>query len=94
MNNNGGEAKPADFEAVKIRLEEIARTIDDESLSLDEALDLYEEAVKLGLQASDLLETGIVVSEEPAETSDDTSAESSDVNSDAAPEAPSSVSAD
>lgn len=51
--------QPNQFEAVKARLEEIARQVDDESLSLDQALDLYEEAVKLGLQASDLLETGI-----------------------------------
>ena len=65
MSDNGGEIKPADFGAVKNRLEEIARTIDSEDLSLDEALDLYEEAVKLGLQASDLLETGIVVQDEP-----------------------------
>ena len=57
----------SEFEAVKTRLEEIAEAVDDENLSLDEALDLYEEAVKLGLQASDLLEVGIVVEEEAAE---------------------------
>ena len=56
--------QPNEFEAVKARLEEIANEVDDESLSLDEALDLYEEAVKLGLQASNLLEVGIVVEEE------------------------------
>ena len=55
------------FEAVKNRLAEIADAVDDESLSLDAALDLYEEAVALGLQASDLLETGIVVPEETEE---------------------------
>lgn len=56
------QQKP-DFESVKARLSEIADVIDDESLSLDDALDLYEEAVALGLQASDLLETGVVVPE-------------------------------
>ena len=55
-------AEPAvDFAAVKTRLAEIAEAVSDESLPLDEALDLYEEAVALGLQASDLLETGIAV---------------------------------
>ena len=56
-----------EFESVKARLEEIANAVDDESISLDDALDLYEEAVKLGLQASDLLEVGIVVGEEALE---------------------------
>lgn len=59
--------QPTEFEKAKTRLEEIARAVDDENLSLDEALDLYEEAVKLGLQASNLLDIGIVVEEEPAE---------------------------
>ena len=57
----------SDFEAVKNRLAEIAEAVDDESLSLDDALGLYEEAVALGLQASDLLETGIVVPDNPDE---------------------------
>jgi len=61
----GGAEQPNKFESVRMRLEEIAREVDDESLSLDEALDLYEEAVKLGLQASDLLEAGIIVEYEP-----------------------------
>lgn len=55
-----------DFESVKTRLAEIAEAVDDENLSLDDALALYEEAVALGLQASDLLETGVVVPEPDA----------------------------
>lgn len=47
------------FEAVKERLDEIVAAVSDESLPLDDALDLYEEAVSLGLRASDLLETDI-----------------------------------
>lgn len=54
------------FESVKERLAEIADAVDDEALSLDDALDLYEEAVALGLQASDLLETGVVIPEDDA----------------------------
>ena len=55
-----------EFEAVRKRLEEIAREVDDEEISLDDALDLYEEAVKLGLAASSLLEVGV----EPSADSD------------------------
>lgn len=55
------EQQKGEFESVKTRLEEIAQAVADESLSLDDALDLYEEAVALGLKASDLLEVGIDV---------------------------------
>lgn len=64
-------AELGEFEAVKNRLEEIARLVDDDDLPLDDALDLYEEAVKLGLEASSLLEVGIVVEEEPAPEPED-----------------------
>ena len=66
MSSNVNE-QPADFESVKNRLAEIADAVDDENLSLDDALDLYEEAVALGLKASDLLESGIVPPEGDAE---------------------------
>ena len=68
MNSSEKQTEqPNEFEAVKARLEEIAREVDDENLSLDDALDLYEEAVKLGLQATNLLEVGIEVEEPDAE---------------------------
>lgn len=47
------------FEAVKGRLDEIVDAVSSDDLSLDDALALYEEAVGLGLRASDLLEEGI-----------------------------------
>lgn len=47
------------FEAVQNRLDEIVEAVGDESLSLDDALALYEEAVNLGLRGSDLLEENI-----------------------------------
>ncbi len=47
------------FESLKSRLDEIVEAVSDDSLPLDEALTLYEEAVGLGLRASDLLEEGI-----------------------------------
>ena len=43
------------FEAVQSRLDEIVEAVGDESLPLDDALALYEEAVNLGLRGSDLL---------------------------------------
>ena len=63
--------QPTDFESVKTRLAEIAEAVDDDSLSLDKALDLYEEAVAIGLAASDLLETGIAAPEEEASAADE-----------------------
>lgn len=59
-----GASATSEFQAVKSRLEEIANAVDDQGISLDEALDLYEEAVSLGLRASDLLEVGIAAEEE------------------------------
>ena len=52
-----------DFEAIKMRLEEIVEAVSDESIPLDDALDLYEEAVELGMGVSDVLEDDIEVDE-------------------------------
>lgn len=54
------------FDELKTRLEEIVQAVSDETLPLDAALDLYEEAVSLGMRASDFLEDGITLDEEPA----------------------------
>lgn len=43
------------FEQVNDRLKEIVAQVEDESMPLDDALDLFEEAVKLGTRASTLL---------------------------------------
>lgn len=47
------------FDAVKARLDEIVDAVGLDDMPLDDALALYEEAVALGLRASDLLETDI-----------------------------------
>nr|AHF26101.1 exonuclease VII small subunit [uncultured bacterium Contigcl_1769] len=52
-----------DFEAIHVRLQEIVEAVGDDGLPLDDALDLYEEAVALGLRVSDLLEEGIELSD-------------------------------
>ena len=50
-----------DFETVQARLDQIVKAVADDDLPLDDALDLYEEAVALGMRASELLEDGIAV---------------------------------
>lgn len=50
-------AIPTSFGTVTDRLAEIAEVMEDETMPLDDALDLLEEAVALGMQASSLLET-------------------------------------
>ena len=48
--------RPQTFEDVRARLDEIVDAVNAEGISLDDALALYEEAVKLGLAACDLSE--------------------------------------
>lgn len=55
----GASAAPSGFGAVNERLKEIVEAVSNEDLPLDEALDLFEEAVALGTQASNLLEEDI-----------------------------------
>lgn len=88
-NAAAGEAAPAaradagarssDFASVKARLDEIVDEISQEGVSLDDALALYEEAVKLGLAACDLSEADILPPEpepEPEPAAGTNSAES------------------
>ena len=49
----------ASFDQVKARLDEIVDGVGSSEMPLDEALSLYEEAVGLGLRASELLEENI-----------------------------------
>lgn len=53
----------ATFPSVRERLDEIAQEVAREDISLDEALALYEEAVKLGLAACELSEADLVPEE-------------------------------
>lgn len=50
------EDADSEFSALRARLEEIAAAVSADDISLDDALDLYEEAAKLGAQATDELE--------------------------------------
>lgn len=51
------------FGDLKSRLDEIVSLVSDSELPLDQALDLYEEAVGIGLQASRIMEEGIAAQE-------------------------------
>lgn len=53
------EEERGTFEAVRLRLDEIVEAVNAEDVTLDEALALYEEAVKLGLSACDLSEKDV-----------------------------------
>ena len=65
------QQESADFTSVKTRLDEIVDEIAQEGISLDDALALYEEAVKLGLAACDLSEADILPPEEEVIAADD-----------------------
>ncbi len=45
------------FTQIRDRLDEIATQVRGDDVPLDAALDLYDEAVKLGMKATELLET-------------------------------------
>lgn len=57
------EQNAQSFESVRDRLEEIVDEVNAEGISLDEALKLYEEAVKLGLSACELSESDLLPEE-------------------------------
>jgi exodeoxyribonuclease VII small subunit len=58
------------YAPVNDRLKEIIDQVSDESIGLDAALDLFEEAVQLGVRASTLLEEDIVSHDAPAHDAD------------------------
>ena len=80
--------KKLTFEQALTRLDEIVEAVGDENLPLDDALDLFEEAVALGLRATDLLEDGIDIDEESPDEQDGDVAPLADQAPDAAPAAP------
>lgn len=69
------------FDDVRNRLDEIVEAVNAPGISLDEALSLYEEAVKLGLAACDLSEEGaeeLVAEEEAKEAAEKEAARAED----------------
>ena len=49
-----------DLKAVKSRLDAIVDAVSDDTISLDDALAYYEEAVKLGMKASEIMEADLI----------------------------------
>lgn len=49
-------ASDRSFTEIRSRLEEIASQVRGDDIALDKTLDLYDEAVKLGMKATELLE--------------------------------------
>lgn len=66
------------FGDLKSRLDEIVSLVSDSELPLDQALDLYEEAVGIGLQASRIMEEGIAAQETDAVSDNGATASDSD----------------
>ena len=61
------------FESFNDRFKEIIRLVGDDSIPLDEALALFEEAAALGVKASAMLEENILARDEnESKASDDT----------------------
>lgn len=65
------EHDTSSFAGIKQRLDEIVTLVSDDTMPLDDALKLYEEAVDLGLAASNLLEQGIPVDAEDTQGAED-----------------------
>lgn len=85
------------FDESKARLEEIADMVEDPEISLDDALKLYEEAVRIGLHACDVSEQDILGTDEArspveAEASGDAEA-AAEMGDGAAPSIPSEADA-
>ena len=76
------------FDDVRNRLDEIVEAVNAPGISLDEALSLYEEAVKLGLSACDLSEEGAeeLIAQEEAEQAAEKEAANAKAEDAAAPE--------
>lgn len=48
--------QPNDMSELKSRLDQIVQAVSDDSLPLDDALSLYEEAVQLGMRTVEMVE--------------------------------------
>jgi len=74
--------KEESYVQIKARLDEIVEQVKDESLPLDDALSLYEEAIALGSQISSLIEEGIDPASPQAEAADSSEPAGTDVSAD------------
>lgn len=86
------DSRETSFDEVRARLDEIVEEVGSEGITLDEALSLYEEAVKLGLAACDLSEQDALSAadmlDEQAAAAGEDAADAQAAPDDAAPSAP------
>ena len=64
-----------EYKKIEGRLKEIEQKVTTENLDMDESLELYEEAVKLGMKASQTIENNVLVDTSAQETSEEESQE-------------------
>lgn len=60
-----------EYENIEGRLKEIEEKITNENLDMDESLELYEEAVNLGMKASQTIENNVLVDTSNESTEED-----------------------
>lgn len=77
----------ANFDDIKQRLDEIADRVSQEGIDLDEALSLYEEAVKLGIAACDVSEIDAEVEQAEGDAAGEADGASADATYDASADA-------
>lgn len=86
------DSRETSFDEVRARLDEIVEEVGAEGITLDEALSLYEEAVKLGLAACDLSEQDALSAadmlDEQAAAAGEDAADAQAAPDDTAPSAP------
>lgn len=64
-----------EYEKIEGRLKEIEQKVTTENLDMDESLELYEEAVELGMKASQTIENNVLVDTNAQEASEEESQE-------------------
>ena len=60
-NNIKKDNKLKDYDKIEARLKEIVEAVSADDISLDDSLDLYEEAVDLGMKASNVVEQNVLI---------------------------------
>lgn len=61
FNSKNVDTKMQEYEQIEDKLKNIQAKIENEELSLDESLDLYEKAVNLGMKASQTIEQNVLL---------------------------------
>lgn len=71
INKENIDSNMQEYEQIEDKLKNIQGKIENEDLSLDESLDLYEEAVNLGMKASQTIEQNVLANFKEDEDADE-----------------------